>query len=52
MPMIGYKRAKNLGEYLIRAKLYPTQRYELRDRKGFFKCRKRDIGCNCSQNIY
>ena len=54
MPMIGYKRAKNLGEYLIRAKLYPTQRYEIRDRKGFFKCSKREIGCNLcnrSQNI-
>ena len=54
MPMIGYKRARNLGEHLIRAKLYPTQRYNLRERNGFFKCSIRDIGCNLcnrSQNI-
>ena len=54
MPMVGYKRARNLGDHLIRAKLYPIHRYEMRNRNGFFKCSKRDIGCdlcNHSQNI-
>lgn len=54
MPMVGYKRARNLGEHLIRAKLYPTQRYEMRNRNGFFKCSKKDVGCSLccySQNI-
>ena len=54
MPMVGYKRAKNLGEHLIRAKLYPTERYEMRNRNGFFKCNKKDLGCSLcchSENI-
>ena len=54
MPMVGYKRARNLGEHLIRAKLYPSTRYEMRSRNGFYKCSKRDIGCclcNHSCNI-
>ena len=55
MPMVGYRRARNLGEHLIRAKLYPTpQNYELRNRNGFFVCDKRNNGCslcNRSHNI-
>lgn len=46
MPMVGYRRARNLGEHLIRAKLYPNQRYELRNRNGFFVCDKRNNGCS------
>ena len=46
MPMVGYKRARNLSEHLVRAKLYPVENYNLRSRNGFFKCSKKDIGCS------
>lgn len=50
IPMIGFKRARNLGEHLIRAKLYPVEKYNFRDRLGFSKCSKKDIGCSlCSK---
>ena len=47
IPMIGFKRAR---EHLIRAKLYPVEKYNFRDRLGFSKCSKKDIGCSlCSK---
>jgi hypothetical protein len=50
MPMVGYRRARNLGEHLIRARLYPTENYNLRNRNGFFKCIVNDIGCTMCKN--
>lgn len=46
MPLIGYRRSKNLGEYLTRAKLYPETRFQLRNKIGFQRCsRIGGVGC-------
>ena len=46
MPIVGYRRSKNLGEYLTRAKLYPISTSELRRRVGFQRCtRMGQAGC-------
>ena len=51
IPMIGFKRARNLGEHLIRAKLHPVEKYNFCDRLGFSKCSKKIIGCSfCSKS--
>ena len=44
-PIVAYKRSRNLGEYLIRSKLYPVETYSMRNRNGFVRCTKRDLGC-------
>ena len=44
-PTVAYKRSRNLGEYLIRAKLYPLESYSMRKRNGFIRCTKKDLGC-------
>lgn len=45
-PIVGYRRSKNIGEYLTRAKLYPINSLELRRRAGFQKCsRMGQAGC-------
>ena len=45
-PTVGYKRGRNLGDYLIRSKLYPMQTHNFRKRNGFFRCNKKDFGCS------
>ena len=46
IPRIGFKRAKNIGEILIRAKLYPVdEQYSLRNRNGFMRCTTKSYGC-------
>ena len=47
LPLVGYRRSKNLGEYLTRAKLYPLTRCGLRTRTGFVRC-TRVAGGQCS----
>ncbi len=43
MPMVGFKRARNLSEHLIRAKLYPVENYNLRCRNVFFDVQKKTL---------
>ena len=53
--MVGNRRARNLGDHLIRVKLYLNQRYELRKRNVLFVCDKRNNKgcslCNRSKSI-
>lgn len=53
LPRISYRRSRNLGELLIRSKLYPLNStpYELRNNQGFVKCTYNTHGCKlCSVN--
>ena len=53
IPRICYRRSRNLGELLIRSKLYPlsSSPYELRDNQGFVKCSYNTHGCHlCKSN--
>ena len=53
IPKIGYRRSRNLGELLIRAKLYDVNvNYVTRNRNGFTKCLKKDSGCNMCLHSY
>ena len=45
-PVVGYRRGRNLGDYLIRSKLYPLKNRNLRARNGFYRCDKKDFGCS------
>ena len=47
IPRICYKRSKNLGEMLIRSKLYTveTDAHNLRPKLGFIKCSYNTHGC-------
>jgi hypothetical protein len=45
-PSVSYRRSRNLGDFLIRSKLYPTnQPYNLRVKNGFVKCDYNTHGC-------
>ena len=53
IPKIGYRRSRNLGELLIRAKLYDVDvNYVTRNRNGFKRCLKKDSGCNMCLHSY
>ena len=46
IPRLAFKSSRNLSELLIWAKLYPQiENYDMRSRRGFLKCSKRDTGC-------
>ena len=49
-PIVAYKRSRNIGEYLIRSKLYPLENYTMRSRNGFVRCNKNCILCQHSYN--
>ena len=51
LPLVGYRRSKNLGEYLTRSKLYPISRGGLRTRAGFQTC-TRIAGGQCTMCKY
>ena len=40
VPLVGYRRSRNLGEYLTKAKLFPVGRSGLRTRSGFQRCNR------------
>ena len=46
-PRVAYRRTKNLGEILMRSKLYEVNDngHNLREKFGFTKCNSRDVGC-------
>ena len=47
IPRVSYRRARNLGEMLIRSKLYEVNNapYNTRENLGFTRCNSRDFGC-------
>ena len=47
IPRIAFKRSRNIGEILIRSKLYQidVNRHSDRESVGFIKCNSRDFGC-------
>ena len=47
LPRVAYRRTKNLGEILIRSKLYEVNdnAHNLREKSGFTRCNSRDFGC-------
>ena len=47
IPRIAFRRSQNLGDLLIRSKLYDLNdnQHNLRIQKGFFCCNKRHFGC-------
>ena len=46
VPLVAYRRPKNIREYLIRAKLPPKNRsYQTRQLKGMTKCKKGCLIC-------
>lgn len=51
LPSVGYRRYKNLGGYLTRAKLYPKTRSGLRTHSGFQRC-TRVAGGNCMMCMF
>lgn len=44
-PIVAYKRGRNLGDRLIRSKLYNIADYDLRTRPGFVRCNYDTLGC-------
>ena len=44
-PIVAYKRGRNLGDRLIRSKLYNIAEYDMRTRPGFVRCNYDTVGC-------